>query len=726
MWSYDSARSRNSRVRSVVERMFREGMGSEEQDMRPDVPDCAVAVAPHEDFVSIEVLPDLKTSGSALTMAEPLCEQPLGLPDERGCEVVSSQSVVSFGHSGDNCSEIVVADLTANHVTDPVICGSPATRSADGKEIHSIAEVPDASLVFPCLTVSVSSSPRFAGLLGADAQVHGSDEGRGLLPVDLVNPGSGGGQVMGVGVDGLLNDGLGELMADDHGGFCLITEASSLEIDDSGEGGTGRDDVVMPSDSGCSFLHTDSGFSSQPSVFSVLVSDEVPHANEFVRVGRDDMVKGGGMVSEEVAVSPEAGAAMRPQPTDGLRQPPLSPVEPALMDGHEPSRTYAHVVLPDRRADVELCYCPPDDGGNFITMAESDGDAERWGSSLVGYFLQGSLPFGYVRSSVSGLWRKAGLTDVKSLDDGFFVFSFADSLSRDAVLEGGPWFVGGKPLLLRKWECLLSLTKETLTRIPVWASFYNVPLEYWTAAGLSRIASVIGRPLHLDRYTATRERLSYARVCIEVDAAGPCHREVRLRCGDKEALVRVKFDWFPARCEMCRVFGHATSGCPTQPRPAPPLQPMLSESAPTGLRTPSRGTRMTGGVGTVEEKTDDLGWRVSQRRGRPPTTTVVAGCAGAESSGDRVQCGRDGLVVQPSGETSRFAPLADLDEQDLHDLGPESGPVAQMAATTLVEEVLSDTGEMRGERVSGGRGKHRVRGRGGRRGRGGLQGRGRS
>ncbi|GAB2301795.1 hypothetical protein Dimus_035820, partial [Dionaea muscipula] len=47
--------------------------------------------------------------------------------------------------------------------------------------------------------------------------------------------------------------------------------------------------------------------------------------------GRDAIMNGGGLVSEEVAVSPEAGAALRPQPTDGLRQPPLSPVEPALM-----------------------------------------------------------------------------------------------------------------------------------------------------------------------------------------------------------------------------------------------------------------------------------------------------------------------------------------------------------------------------------------------------------
>ncbi|GAB2301738.1 hypothetical protein Dimus_035763, partial [Dionaea muscipula] len=37
MWSYDSPRNRDLRVRSVVERSMREGLGSVEEDLRPDV-----------------------------------------------------------------------------------------------------------------------------------------------------------------------------------------------------------------------------------------------------------------------------------------------------------------------------------------------------------------------------------------------------------------------------------------------------------------------------------------------------------------------------------------------------------------------------------------------------------------------------------------------------------------------------------------------------------------
>ncbi|GAB2275956.1 hypothetical protein Dimus_010702, partial [Dionaea muscipula] len=41
MWSYDSSKHRDLRVRSVVERTMRVGMGSEEEDFLPDLPSFA-------------------------------------------------------------------------------------------------------------------------------------------------------------------------------------------------------------------------------------------------------------------------------------------------------------------------------------------------------------------------------------------------------------------------------------------------------------------------------------------------------------------------------------------------------------------------------------------------------------------------------------------------------------------------------------------------------------
>ncbi|GAB2302326.1 hypothetical protein Dimus_036340, partial [Dionaea muscipula] len=81
-------------------------------------------------------------------------------------------------------------------------------------------------------------------------------------------------------------------------------------------------DIAVPGNGGSAVVAGSVG--QQPSLVSCC---------SLALVGRDAKLIGGGLVSEEEAVSPEAGAALRPQPTDGLRQPPLSPVEPALMAG---------------------------------------------------------------------------------------------------------------------------------------------------------------------------------------------------------------------------------------------------------------------------------------------------------------------------------------------------------------------------------------------------------
>ena len=56
-----------------------------------------------------------------------------------------------------------------------------------------------------------------------------------------------------------------------------------------------------------------------------------------------------------------------------------------------------------------------------------------------------------------------------------------------------------------------------LTSLSIWVKFFNIPLEYWTVTSLGYIASAVGIPLHLDTLTENHSRLSFARICIEVD-----------------------------------------------------------------------------------------------------------------------------------------------------------------------------------------------------------------
>lgn len=49
----------------------------------------------------------------------------------------------------------------------------------------------------------------------------------------------------------------------------------------------------------------------------------------------------------------------------------------------------------------------------------------------------------------------------------------------------------------------------------------GLTVGYWFSESLSKIASRIGWALHINHFTASIERISYARVYIDVDASEP-------------------------------------------------------------------------------------------------------------------------------------------------------------------------------------------------------------
>ncbi|XP_028057938.1 uncharacterized protein LOC114261824 [Camellia sinensis] len=88
-------------------------------------------------------------------------------------------------------------------------------------------------------------------------------------------------------------------------------------------------------------------------------------------------------------------------------------------------------------------------------------------------------------------------------------------------------------------------------------------MEYWDHEGLSRIASKIGVPLFMDHLTSTGTRVSFARVCVEVDVTSELPHQFFLRCEDEVVEIKVEYQGLPAKCEHCRVFGHDTKKCVT-------------------------------------------------------------------------------------------------------------------------------------------------------------------
>ena len=51
---------------------------------------------------------------------------------------------------------------------------------------------------------------------------------------------------------------------------------------------------------------------------------------------------------------------------------------------------------------------------------------------------------------------------------------------RDWVMDCGPWYIAGRPFVIRRWQLGMEMLNIQLTSLPIWVKFHNIPLEYLT------------------------------------------------------------------------------------------------------------------------------------------------------------------------------------------------------------------------------------------------------
>ncbi|KAB5545461.1 hypothetical protein DKX38_013573 [Salix brachista] len=184
---------------------------------------------------------------------------------------------------------------------------------------------------------------------------------------------------------------------------------------------------------------------------------------------------------------------------------------------------------------------------------------DTWERSMIGFFVSYKMPFYAVNSIAQRAWKAYGLEKVTVLDNGFMVFRFKSQEAMGDVLSKGPWLFGGKTILLQQWYPGFQFDKNKIRTIPVWARLQGLPFPLWTKQGLSMAASMVGTPLACDAATLQCTRMEYARVCIELDASlPPVHSfQVASSLTEEPITVDVVYEWKPARCSKCKVFGHS-------------------------------------------------------------------------------------------------------------------------------------------------------------------------
>ncbi|KAK1312261.1 hypothetical protein QJS10_CPA07g00479 [Acorus calamus] len=74
----------------------------------------------------------------------------------------------------------------------------------------------------------------------------------------------------------------------------------------------------------------------------------------------------------------------------------------------------------------------------------------------------------------------------------------------------------------------------------------------------------------MDSSTATRSRIEFAHICVEISAHSPFSESISLGEDGVFKDIQVEYEWKPSPCRTCNTFGHSDSQCPTSSGNPPP------------------------------------------------------------------------------------------------------------------------------------------------------------
>ncbi|KAL0445329.1 UNVERIFIED_CONTAM: hypothetical protein Slati_2255600 [Sesamum latifolium] len=104
---------------------------------------------------------------------------------------------------------------------------------------------------------------------------------------------------------------------------------------------------------------------------------------------------------------------------------------------------------------------------------------------------------------------------------------------------------------------------------PIWALLSSLPLECWHPNALGNIGSRLGTPITMDSLTMKMERVSYARIFVEVDASKTLVDQVEFILPNGATRKQpVIYEFTPKFCTKFKLFDHLKDSCQGPQPPA--------------------------------------------------------------------------------------------------------------------------------------------------------------
>ena len=127
------------------------------------------------------------------------------------------------------------------------------------------------------------------------------------------------------------------------------------------------------------------------------------------------------------------------------------------------------------------------------------------------------------------------------------------------VVQKGIYYFDRKPFVAKPWNEEMEINTVKIFSLPVWVQLPGLYIKYWGggADSLSKIGSMLGIPIKMDRYTVEKSMLRYARLLIDINLGDDSPNYIEF-ANDKDVLVRqpITYEWKPIQCTPCKMYGH--------------------------------------------------------------------------------------------------------------------------------------------------------------------------
>ncbi|KAL6570178.1 hypothetical protein OROMI_014692 [Orobanche minor] len=153
-----------------------------------------------------------------------------------------------------------------------------------------------------------------------------------------------------------------------------------------------------------------------------------------------------------------------------------------------------------------------------------------------------------------------GTCKVHFLNGKHVLINLSSKLLCDKLWMRREFVFAGFPMRMFRWDPFFNFKEEPAV-VPLWVKIHALPPQWFDFRSLKTIASSVGEFLKVDEPTHNRSRLSFARICVEVNLKNHLPKKINLQVGEDSVPLDIEFEKVPQYCNYCKHIGHDIHKC---------------------------------------------------------------------------------------------------------------------------------------------------------------------